>query len=257
MLLRSLLLLPVGIFLLSAQPNQLRALLVTGLYDHGYQETAPCLREILEGTGHFDVRVTEDFNGATESTLQPYHVLIVLYNGPRWDAATERAVEKFVGAGKGMVTVHGATYAFNGVEVRGSGFKRTGILQPPWKEFVQMIGCEWPEEKLGHGRRHAFAVVFKDREHPILRGLPEQLEADDELYHRIDLLPQAKVLAVAFSDRESGGTGKDEPIMWSVNYDKGRVFHTTLGHDVKAMRAPAFSTTVARGAEWAATGEVK
>ncbi len=39
----------------------------------------------------------------------------------------------------------------------------------------------------------------------------------------------------------------------TIDFGKGRVFHTTLGHDVKAMRGVAFQVTLARGAEWAAT----
>ena len=37
---------------------------------------------------------------------------------------------------------------------------------------------------------------------------------------------------------------------------QGRVFHTTLGHDVAAMQCVGFIVTLQRGAEWAATGRV-
>ena len=64
------------------------------------------------------------------------------------------------------------------------------------------------------------------------------------------------VLLHPFDDPAIGGTGKNEPILWTVNYGKGRVFHTALGHDVSAMQEPGFIATVVRGAEWAATGAV-
>jgi uncharacterized protein len=41
-----------------------------------------------------------------------------------------------------------------------------------------------------------------------------------------------------------------------LSYGKGRIFHTTLGHDVNGMSGVGFVTTLQRGAEWAATGEV-
>jgi len=41
-----------------------------------------------------------------------------------------------------------------------------------------------------------------------------------------------------------------------INYGRGRVFHTTLGHATKAMTGRGFQITLARGAEWAATGKV-
>jgi hypothetical protein len=45
-------------------------------------------------------------------------------------------------------------------------------------------------------------------------------------------------------------------MLWIVDYGKGRVFTTVLGHDVAAVQTPAFVTTFTRGAEWAATGSV-
>ena len=52
------------------------------------------------------------------------------------------------------------------------------------------------------------------------------------------------------------GPGANEPMLWTVDYGKGRVFVTALGHDVDQVQTPAFMTTFARGAEWAATGAV-
>ena len=39
-------------------------------------------------------------------------------------------------------------------------------------------------------------------------------------------------------------------------YGKGRVFHTTLGHDINALSCVGFIVTFQRGTEWAATGKV-
>ena len=45
-------------------------------------------------------------------------------------------------------------------------------------------------------------------------------------------------------------------MLWTVDYGKGRVFVTALGHDAPVLSTPAFAVTYTRGAEWAATGEV-
>src|SRR6185312_12790801 len=52
------------------------------------------------------------------------------------------------------------------------------------------------------------------------------------------------------------GPSANEPMLWTTEYGKGRVFVTALGHDVEQVQTGAFGTTFARGAEWAATGKV-
>ena len=42
----------------------------------------------------------------------------------------------------------------------------------------------------------------------------------------------------------------------ALNFGKGRVFHTVLGHDATGLSCVGFIATFARGTEWAATGKV-
>lgn len=240
------------------RPGAIRALIFSGRNNHDWRSTTPELRRILLETGRFDVRVVEEPAGVTADTLAAYQVLILDYNGPRWGPATEKAVEAFVRRGGGLVPVHAASYAFVGLPVLGDNHVRTSILEPPWPEYAEMIGGHFSDQapRTGHGQRHTFRVKFVDREHPVTRGLEESFLTNDELYHQMRMKPHAKILATAFDDAKYGGTGKDEPVIWTVQYGQGRVFHTVLGHDVAAMREPGFRITFARGAEWAATGEV-
>jgi type 1 glutamine amidotransferase len=249
---------PAQVTLPLFQEGKIRALIFSGRNNHDWRSTTPRLKQYLLDTGRFDVRVIEEPAGATEDTLSAYNVLVLDYNGPRWGPATEKAVENFVKSGKGMVVVHAAAYAFAGLPVLGDRHARMDILEPPWPEYAAMIGCAWSldEPKTGHGQRHTFSVKFVDRAHPVARGMDETFLATDELYHNLRMHPGAKILATAFDDPKIGGTGKDEPILWTVGYGKGRVFHTALGHDLSAMQEPGFVTTFVRGAEWAAAGKV-
>ncbi len=240
----------------SAEP--IRALIFSGRNNHDWRTTTPYLKRLLERTGRFDVRVVEEPAGTTAATLAGYGLLVLDYQGPRWGAATEQAVEAFVRGGKGLVAVHAASYAHGGNEILGDNHARTGVKEPPWKEYGEMLGATWSlEEKpvTGHAPRHLFTVKFADAQHPIARGV-EPFRIHDELYHSFRMKPGVHVIAAAFDDPANGGTGKDEPLLWTVAYGKGRVFHTALGHDVAAMQTPGFMTTFVRGAEWAAAGEV-
>lgn len=52
------------------------------------------------------------------------------------------------------------------------------------------------------------------------------------------------------------GPGINEPMLWTTEYGKGRVFITALGHDGETSPDPTFRVTFTRGAEWASTGKV-
>lgn len=64
------------------------------------------------------------------------------------------------------------------------------------------------------------------------------------------------ILATAADTKQLQEEGRNEPILMTIDYYKGRVFHTTLGHDTEAFEGVGFITTFLRGCEWAATGEV-
>ena len=98
----------------------------------------------------------------------------------------------------------------------------------------------------GHGPQHAFKVIIRDPDHPITKGMPrEWMHAPDELYHGLRGPAQnMHILATAYSDKKKGGTGDNEPMIWTVTYGKGRVFHTPMGHDLNGMRCLGFIGTL-------------
>ena len=53
---------------------------------------------------------------------------------------------------------------------------------------------------------------------------------------------------------------RDEPMLMAITYEKGRIFHTAMGHaddgGGPAMQCAGFIVTLQRGAEWAVTGSV-
>lgn len=247
---------------LQAQPNvdfdpeKLQALIITGQHVHNWRGTTPVLKQILEETGLFEVRVAEEFRGAGPEAITPYDVIIVNYydrgsrEGLQWGERAERALEDFVASGKGLVQYHLSLGAFDG-----------------WTEFEKMSGGNWRTGNGHHSARHDFTVDVSDRDHAITRGLASFMVEDDELYANLRWQPEGSyhVLATAWDDhalyngqarQPTPGDGIHQPILWTTEYGDGRVFVTTLGHDVENVTTESFAVTFARGVEWAATGEV-
>ena len=244
----------------SSASARLRILILTGQSDtqyHDWRLSTPFLRGVLDRTGHFDVRVLEEPRGMTAATLAGYDALVLNYLGPRWGAESERAVEEFLRTGKGLVAVHGVSYGvFLGMEWKGDRWGRSSTGDRGWKAYPDILGASWTPGDLGHAVRHVFPVKWVDKEHPISKGLEETFLANDELYHKLALRPNAHVLATAFSDAKLGGTGREEPIVWTASFGAGRTVYIPLGHDLEAVSQPGFVTTFARSVEWAASGKV-
>jgi uncharacterized protein len=242
-------------------PAKIPVLISTGQNGHDWKGTTPILRKILEDTQKFDVRVTEEFRGGGPETLAPYELVVLNYferGRPelRWGDRADNALVEFVRSGKGLVVYHFSMAAFDG-----------------WAEYEKMSAGNWRPNNGHHSARHNFTVDIKDPDHPITRGLKLSFpQPNDELYGNLRWQPSGTyhVLATAYDDHELykasrtdakapqplDGAGQHQPMLWTVDYGKGRVFTTALGHDVECVQTPAFMTTFARGAEWAATGNV-
>jgi len=77
------------------------------------------------------------------------------------------------------------------------------------------------------------------------------LQVDDELYYCMGgKTREFRLLATA----RSKNTGKDHPMAFCLQYGKGLVFNTPLGHDDRACKMPDVAELIRRGAAWAAAG---
>ncbi len=183
-----------------------------------------------------------------------------------WPAETRRAFEKFVEQGGGFVSVHAADNSFGhweaynrmiGIGGWGGRPKDRGVYVY-YTDEGKLVRDPAPGGAGGHGKQHEILITVRNADHPITRGLPRQwLAAKDECYAKLrGPAENMIVLATGKDATDKAPTDRHEPLLMVISYGKGRVFHTTLGHDAPAFEGVGFITTFLRGAEWAATGRV-
>ena len=257
---------------LAATP--IRTLIIDGQNNHDWKKTTPVLKRLLEETKLFQVDVlTTPPVGGDFSTFRPefskYQLVVGNYNefprGDKWPDEVKSAFEQFIRNGGGYVSYHAADNAFpewkayNLMIGIGGWMGRNENAGPYWYfKDDKLVSDSMPGSAGNHGARTPFVIVMRDMKHPISKGLPQRwMHAADELYSKMRGPGEnMDVLGTAFSDPANKGTGHDEPMLMALTYGKGRIFHTTLGHDVEAMKCVGFIVTLQRGAEWAATGKV-
>lgn len=276
--------------------SKLKALIIDGQNNHAvWPKSTFMMKQVLEESDRFEVEIyrskylwnfhrwgdkyplndNKEYQVVKQPKADPnfapdfsqYDVVISNFGwkASSWPESTRQAFERYMKNGGGFVTVHAADNAY-----------------PEWPAYNQMIGIGgwggrnhksgpwvyYKDGKLvrdtshgqggGHGKQHEFVVKHRVTDHPITKGLPsEWMHSKDELYNRLrGPAENMTVLATAYDDKAYNGFGRHEPVLMTINYGKGRVFHTTLGHDQAAFSGVGFITTFTRGSEWAASGKV-
>lgn len=276
---------------------KLKVLIIDGQNNHAvWPKSTIMMKQYLEETGLFKVDIyrsqftwkaerekeflplagageTQDLkNPKSDPDFAPkfkkYDVVISNFGwkAANWPETTKKALEKYMKAGGGFVSVHAADNSF-----------------PDWEAYNKMIGLGgWGgrNEQIGpyvyytndgeivrdttagksgaHGPQHMIPITIRVSDHPITEGMPRNwLTAKDECYAM--LRGPAENMTILATGKDMSGkapTDRHEPMLMVVNYGKGRIFHTTLGHDDYSCEGVGFIVSFIRGVEWAAIGKV-
>ena len=216
-----------------------KVLIVTGIDypGHKWKLTAPVLAQAIAADNRLKVTVTEDPNDLASDKLGGYDVIVLHFMNwevPGPGPAARENLKRYVQNGGGVMLTHFACGAWYG----------------EWPEFKNLAGRAWfgPAGGRQHDPRGKFTVDIADKEHPITNGL-EAFETDDELYTCLTGDAPIHIVATAKSKADS----KDYPMAFVLSYGQGRVFHTVLGHDVRAYTiTPGVGELMRRGCAWAA-----
>ena len=222
----------------------IKTLLITGQNNHNWQVSHVVLKQILENSGRFDVDFVispeqgKDMSGFVLD-FSPYQLVVLDYNGDSWPEETNRRFLEYVQNGGGVVIYHAADNAFS----KWPEFNRICALGG-WEGRNENSGpyVYWKDGKLvkdssagpggSHGRQHEYVLNGRDKVHPVVKGLPlKWRHAKDELYDRMRGPGNIRdILYTAYSDKETNGSGREEPLVFTVDYGNARIFHTMLGH---------------------------
>ena len=244
--------------------------------DRSFRLHHQLLTTVLESTGRFRVRVTEEVHGLSAEMLDRYDVVIIVHEGREHyhripdglGATTDASLLELVhDKGRGIVWFH-------------SSF----VQEPEWgwpSEYAEMRGAALQTARsLRKVPAQESVVQTVETRHAITEGLPGSWSVtNDDLLVPVELLPGAQALVTVHDDvavypqegwppahvpidvpaggvGQLPGIGEQQPLIWINEWGAGRSFTCTLGHDIDTFRRMPFLPLLVRGTEWAATGEV-
>ncbi len=250
-----------------AEPS-VDTLVITGAAPYGYHPWKQNIKTIKPrlaafGMDRVDYHIAhglEDWR-KWDGSYADYDTVVLIYY---WAQAPENELAKldrYVRSGGGLAVVHSALAGFWKQETFDQW---TGIA---YRERAEGYGHSLSFNKAGEriirppgeggGSAHApirrFQIHAHSPDHPIMEGLPRTwMQAKDELYY--DLRgPDTNVRVLAVAEAPDGTFA---PQAWVRRPGDGRVFCLTPGHHKPGASSVGFITLLARGIEWAATGEV-
>lgn len=172
---------------------------------------------------------------------------IALYENPNWakgydvvihnecfantnDPSYIRNITKAHKDGVNAVVIHCAMHTYRSAKI---------------DDWRQMLGVT----SMHHEHQSEYPVKVVAKDHPIMKDFPADYKTPkDELYIVKHVWPHTKVLATSTSEK----TGDAQPVFWTNNYGKSRVFGTTYGHSNATFSDDVFLDTVMKGTLWAA-----
>ncbi len=272
----------IGSFISQAQQKKdskqvIKVLIVDGFSNHDWQQTTKVTRHILGKAGLFEVFVStapSDFDNEKWAEWQPeftdFDVVIQNTNNInrqewRWPARVEKKLEDYVRNGGGLYILHSANNAF-----------------AHWEEYNRMIGLGWRKKEQGvalmigeqqkvlqiakgegkntfHGDRYDAVIKILNR-HPIHKGFPNAWKTPNMELYKYARGPAENLTVLSYS--YDPVTRKSWPVEWVVNYGKGRVYNSSLGHLWKgevypdSYRCIGYQTVLIRAVEWLARENV-
>lgn len=226
-----------------AQPptGKIRLLVLGGGQNtrHLFAHNSGLLCDRLRYAGLATCSYSEDLNSLRSQSLENFDVLMIYaWRGTQYGGSIENETQKkglidFLSRGGGLVTVHIGNGSFD-----------------DWPEFGRIVGRLWVTGVSTHTDYKEFEVHLKAKTHPILAGL-QDFTITDELYQR--LVPKSDITILATATE----AGVEEPMAWTREHGRAKVFYTALGDSPEAWNNESFLQMLSGAVQWAAGRSVR
>ena len=158
-----------------------------------------------------------------------------------WTDQRIKRINRYVAQGGGLVIVHSAT------------FTDRNLAESRREDVAALAGLGFDRATIvvRHG---PMDLNITAPEHPICLGLPSKIGLVDEPYWPpVGNPPDVTVLATSDeSDKDRSGTLEPQPMFWTCQSGKGRIFACVPGHFNWTFDDPYFRILLLRGTAWAA-----
>ena len=212
------------------------ALIVYGGWSgHDPEECAAIYRRWLHEDG-FSVRTATETSAFADPSIHDLSLIIPIFTMSKIEKEEVENLTKAVEGGVGLAGHHGGM----------SDAFRDAV------DYQFMVGGQWVAHP---GNIIDYTVDVADPLDPVMAGIKSFPYTSEQYYMHVD--PSNHVLATTTFSGEHAPwiAGVKMPVVWKRMHGKGRVFHSTLGHQAKEFENLEMATMLRRGVNWAAREE--
>lgn len=187
-------------------------------------------------------------NAAVFNSQQLSSINVVIFNNaskPSLTLKQQHSFEKYIQSGGGFIGIHSAG----------------DNSHTNWHWYQSQLICS---SFIGHPilpQLQTAKVLQPFKQHPIMFGLPNNWQQEDEWYsfNTPPLCPNTSILAAIDEHSYQPGysyngkklaMGGFHPIIWSRKLGKGRSFYTAMGHQAKTFKNVHFTTIIEQAIRW-------
>jgi uncharacterized protein len=213
----------------AADAPKLKALWTTGGCCHDYKKNAPLLTEKMAQYANVEFKIVFGLDTFKDKDYAKDYDVVV-YDLCYADEKNKELignVTRTIREGKPTLIIHCSLHNFRAID---------------WDDWREAMGLT---SKSHDGFRAL--TTKKVVEHPITKFWPADWKTPgEELYQNIKFWPNATSLMTAYSEESK----KDHVVTWINQYGKGKVFATTLGHNMLTVGQDEYQHLLANGLLW-------